>query len=388
MAETLQLQSLVRLLHDDSPVVQAEVASALASYGPRLGELLAALDQPLSEEQWHRVLELLQERERRLLEEAWPDRWLAQAEDKERLEEGLVMLSDFMAGPLRSSGLRELLDGLAEEYRRRHRLPDALGLARFLFEEKGFRGNREDYDNPRNSDLAEVIRSGRGLPLSLACLYLLVGRRLGLEVEGVDLPGHFLVRARAGSRQLVLDCFAGGKVVEEEALLARSPLPEEETLRLLRRPPDAAAILARVLRNLWHAYRRLEAVEELTLVGRLQRRLEERRPRPEPDPPLYSPGQLVRHRRYGYRGVIVDLDLTCQASEEWYRSNRTQPDRNQPWYHVLVDGSPHITYAAQTSLLPDDSGKQVRHHLLPYFFSGFENGRYLRNDRPWPRGGI
>ncbi len=57
---------------------------------------------------------------------------------------------------------------------------------------------------------------------------------------------------------------------------------------------------------------------------------------PEKDP-LYHPGQIVRHRRYGYRGVVVDSDLTCKADEAWYQSNQTQPDRNQPWYHVLND---------------------------------------------------
>ncbi len=70
---------------------------------------------------------------------------------------------------------------------------------------------------------------------------------------------------------------------------------------------------------------------------------------PEKDP-LYHPGQIVRHRRYGYRGVVVDSDLTCKADEAWYQSNQTQPDRNQPWYHVLVDGTSNTTYAAQTSL--------------------------------------
>jgi heat shock protein HspQ len=100
--------------------------------------------------------------------------------------------------------------------------------------------------------------------------------------------------------------------------------------------------------------------------------------------PMFSPGQLVRHKRYGYRGVVVDYDPTCQASDEWYRSNQTQPDRNQPWYHVLVHGTSTVTYAAQTSLDADASGEPVVHPLVSAFFSGFTGEQYIRNDRPWP----
>lgn len=103
-------------------------------------------------------------------------------------------------------------------------------------------------------------------------------------------------------------------------------------------------------------------------------------------PSRFVPGDLVRHRRYGYRGVVVDVDLECRASQRWYESNRTQPRRDQPWYHVLVDGADHSTYAAEDSLMPDYSPVEVRHPLVGLFFSGFEDGFYTRNDRPWEFG--
>jgi heat shock protein HspQ len=80
-------------------------------------------------------------------------------------------------------------------------------------------------------------------------------------------------------------------------------------------------------------------------------------------PRRFEIGQLITHRRYGYRGVIVAYDSSCQAPDSWYRSNQTQPDRQQPWYHVLVHGSPVTTYAAQTSLEADDSGLPIEHPL-------------------------
>ncbi|MDA0745584.1 MAG: heat shock protein HspQ [bacterium] len=100
--------------------------------------------------------------------------------------------------------------------------------------------------------------------------------------------------------------------------------------------------------------------------------------------PRFVLGQLVRHRRYNYRGVIVHLDATCQADESWYLSNSSQPDKNQPWYHVLVHGSDQVTYAAQNSLRGDDSLERISHPYVPLFFDAFQNGRYTRNDRPWP----
>ncbi len=99
---------------------------------------------------------------------------------------------------------------------------------------------------------------------------------------------------------------------------------------------------------------------------------------------LFENGQLVSHRRYGYRGVVVNFDLTCQADEEWYMSNSTQPEKNQPWYHILVHQSQHVTYVAQSSLLLDLSRQEIVHPLLKHFFVAFERGKYIRNSRPWP----
>jgi heat shock protein HspQ len=99
----------------------------------------------------------------------------------------------------------------------------------------------------------------------------------------------------------------------------------------------------------------------------------------------FEPGRLVRHRRYGYRGVVVSADKSCQAPDAWYGHNKTQPDRDQPWYHVFVHGSGgSTTYAAHTSLEADRSADSIDHPLVEHFFSGFSDGRYKRNDEPWP----
>ena len=99
--------------------------------------------------------------------------------------------------------------------------------------------------------------------------------------------------------------------------------------------------------------------------------------------PTFAPGALVRHRHYGYRGVVVEADRTCQAEETWYYGNRSQPGRNQPWYHVLVHESPAVTYAAEENLEADDAGEPVNHPLMPHLFDGFTEGRHHRNGEVW-----
>ena len=101
-------------------------------------------------------------------------------------------------------------------------------------------------------------------------------------------------------------------------------------------------------------------------------------------PPRFAPGDMVRHVRYHYRGVVVAYDSKCMADENWYQSNNTQPDKEQPWYHVLVHESGSITYPAESSLELDGSGEEIVHPLLEQFFKGFEEGRYKRNKVPWP----
>ena len=91
----------------------------------------------------------------------------------------------------------------------------------------------------------------------------------------------------------------------------------------------------------------------------------------------------MRHRRYGYRGVVVQCDTCCKADMGWYLKNKTQPNRHQPWFHVLVDGTGTTTYAAGQNLESDPCAEPIDHPLIDYFFEEFHCGRYVRNARPW-----
>ena len=93
----------------------------------------------------------------------------------------------------------------------------------------------------------------------------------------------------------------------------------------------------------------------------------------------FNIGQLIQHRLFDYRGAIVDVDATFQGTEEWYEQMaKSRPPKDQPWYHVLVDGSEHMTYVAERNLEADPLNEPINHPLLDHFFNDFREGRYLR----------
>lgn len=93
----------------------------------------------------------------------------------------------------------------------------------------------------------------------------------------------------------------------------------------------------------------------------------------------FNVGQIVRHRKFGYRGVIFDIDPIFSESDRWYETMaRSRPPKDKPWYRVLVDGQPHTTYVAERHLADDDVPDRVSHPLIDEFFAGFDAGRYIR----------
>jgi heat shock protein HspQ len=97
----------------------------------------------------------------------------------------------------------------------------------------------------------------------------------------------------------------------------------------------------------------------------------------------FSPGDVIHHRLFGYRGVIADVDATFQRSDEWYeKMAKTRPPKDAPWYHVLVSEATHMTYVAERNLEPDATGDPAHHPLLEHFFDDFRDGRYVRK-RPF-----
>ncbi|HVP09490.1 MAG TPA: tetratricopeptide repeat protein [Burkholderiales bacterium] len=153
-----------------------------------------------------------------------------------------------------------------------------IALNEFLFADLGFSGNADDYYDPRNSYLNEVIDRRRGIPITLSVLYIEIGRRIELPLRGVSFPGHFLVRLPMRGGTLVLDPFSGGAPQSADELRERlrrviprglgvgepggvpvSDLPLDQFLE----PAGNRQILARLLRNLKGVYRERDKPERL-----------------------------------------------------------------------------------------------------------------------------
>lgn len=93
----------------------------------------------------------------------------------------------------------------------------------------------------------------------------------------------------------------------------------------------------------------------------------------------FNVGQVVHHRKFDYRGVILDVDPEFQGSDEWYEQvARSKPPKDKPWYHILVDNADHMTYVAERHLEADDSELPIDHPYVEQIFGGFFEGSYKR----------
>ena len=96
--------------------------------------------------------------------------------------------------------------------------------------------------------------------------------------------------------------------------------------------------------------------------------------------PKYGIGQVVHHKLFDYRGVVIDVDPVFSLSDEWYKQvAKSRPPKDVPWYRVLVAGAFHETYVAEQNLEEDALGSPIEHPLLDDFFDTFENGHYVRS---------
>jgi len=339
-----QLPFLLKLLDDESPVVRTEVETALRALADELPAALERLEATPAQRQ--DIQERLLDWRCRRLKEAWPQSWEA-SPDLAGLEFAQGLISEFFQGFCGDARLGTELDHLAAGFAGPR---EPAELARYLFTDR-LVGDSVDYYLPLNSSLLHVLARGRGNPISLCCVFMLVGHRLGLKIEGCNAPGHFL----ATSEGLFFDCFRQGQVLAE---------PQEHRLC------TAYDVMVRVLRNLVGAYQRQERLGPMQLFDYLLSDLQSRRPgeparAPWPEP-TFPQGSLVRHRNADYRGVVVHYVL--------------QP--SQPRYFVLVHRSTRWEEASEDDLAADNSGP-VAHSLVNYFFSKFEGGCYYRNGRPW-----
>ncbi|OGU69951.1 MAG: hypothetical protein A3H45_06665 [Ignavibacteria bacterium RIFCSPLOWO2_02_FULL_55_14] len=277
MRDPNNLPYLLRLLDDESEVVRENVLTQLSAFGPFLEIELSRFNIPTSPQQRLQLRNLLGQHSRRWLIDHWPS-WKEETEDKARLERALALIAEFQYGPGYPSHLTPSLDRLAGEFRKRTSGIDPLALAAFLFKTKGLQGAETDYFNPFHSNLVYVLEEGHGNPLSLTAIYMLVGHRFGLEIEGCNFPGHFLARTRFAEKTFVVDCYNGGRFLDKNDLVSVNKGPAMRIGELLEADCPAEKIIARSLNNLVHAYRQEDQPENVDLMQRLLKEIDDEPP--------------------------------------------------------------------------------------------------------------
>ena len=359
---------LLLLIDDPSEVVRTEVRKALLPLASEIAALLKIF--PATPIQLQALQSVLFPWRKSQLLTAWPA-WRTISHPLERLEAFHQVICEFECRWTDPASLADKLDQL---------VPDppcpAAQLPGHLFAHK-LGGNRSDYYDPANSYLTQVIGQGCGNPISLCSILMLVGRRLGFDFRGCSFPGHFLARWEGPEGLVLFDCFDGGNRLEPgltEEL--RGDLPLVAVKELVKKSALVEEIAARVLRNLVAAYVRLEKRDYANLFDLLLKDLlargKGRGSQVALREPLFGPGQVVKHKRKDYRGVVIDYEL--------YHEDEGQP--HLPLYRVLVHGSPHVASAHEADL-QIDAGGLVAHQLVSVFFTRFEDGMYVRNSRPW-----
>jgi regulator of sirC expression with transglutaminase-like and TPR domain len=158
------------------------------------------------------------------------------------------------------------------------RLESVKILNEYLYDEQGFVGNRDRYDDPRNSFLNEVLERRTGIPITLAVVYLEVARRAGLRISGVNFPGHFLLRAadhparHEGSDFVIIDPFHRGALLSEvdcRELLRQHVGDEAAFDRSLLEPATKHQIIVRMLVNLKRLYVRMRSFPQARFISHL-----------------------------------------------------------------------------------------------------------------------
>lgn len=196
--------------------------------------------------------------------------------------EGSLLIAAEQSPDLDVAAYLGRLDALAAELRPAVEatlpgLPCIHALNQGFFEELGFRGNQEDYEDPRNSFLDHVLERRTGIPITLSIVYVEVARRLGLEAAGVGFPGHFLaklsgVQTPEGNDEVVVDAFFG-RIVELgecQERLRQALGPGAQLGPDSLRAATPREILIRVLTNLKnHHLRRAEPLDALSCIDRI-----------------------------------------------------------------------------------------------------------------------
>ena len=268
-----ELPYLIRLLDDKDPAVSPVVRERISEMSGDISHDLAALGIPIDAEGKQRLSKLLEPGRRETLRNEWlaPTRGAsALGDDWEGFENFLRQICDFLHdGVTLRPSLSDSIDLLADEVGEDFTQPTANELRRWLFKSGRFKGDSKEADALENYDLCKVIDRRKGNPTSLACLFMLLGRRLGIRVEGCNYPGHFLARIQINGTSHLIDCFHGGRKFDADALLRLHPEISDRARSAVSNSSHLGLVLLRYVTEIQHSLSAMGRNEDAELFKEL-----------------------------------------------------------------------------------------------------------------------
>jgi len=214
-------------------------------------------------------------------------------------------------------------------------LSSIAGLNRYLFENQRFTGNRDRYEDPRNSCLNEVLDRRTGIPITLSLVYIEVGRRAGVQVEGVNFPGHFLVRLPGDMTEtrgcVIIDPFHAGALLSERdcrRLLQKHVGAEVAFSKSLLAPATRTQIVVRMLLNLKRTYVHMRSFPQARDVTELLLAMT-----PSALSELRDRGLLAYHLN-DMTSALRDLQTYLKLTSMGEMDKETREEHQQIWEHV------------------------------------------------------
>lgn len=268
-----KIQALLTLLGDEDERTVQFLKNSLVDIGPSALPLVLTASRsasPMIQERLQGVIEALLQQS---LEEEFQN-WVNQDDTHQDLEEGVFLLARFAYPELNFGPYVALLDDMTRTLASRLATcwdlqSRILEINRTLFEEWGFRGNSENFYDPDNSYIHRVLERRTGIPISLSVIYLLLARRVGVPLEGIGLPGHFMLRYDVEGTVHYLDAFNGGKILSKEGCTHFLVQSGYEVQEPYFEPITSAAILIRMIRNLIYIYAQTGEVPKTQRLRRL-----------------------------------------------------------------------------------------------------------------------
>ncbi|MBX7041807.1 MAG: transglutaminase-like domain-containing protein [Ignavibacteria bacterium] len=261
-----ELDHLIRLLDDEDEKIYGNIRDRFISYGDLSSEYLKNFTEDDNLLVRDRAKEIISTINIEKLEKKFQEL----SKGKNILEDAVFLIAEFGYPGYDKLKYKRMIDMMAEEIRKNltsvredfYGIPAILKLNAinsFLYDEKGYAGNKDDYYDTDNSFINRVLDTKLGIPVTLSIIYILIARRLGLPVHGVNLPGHFIVKYQDEAGEYFIDPFNQGLIVsrdEAAEFIKNLGMTDEEFENLpYLNAADDKDIVLRMLRNLSENYK-------------------------------------------------------------------------------------------------------------------------------------